>query len=130
MNDTPGRFAREIERLMSEHMPAMSINDLAGELGLTYEFVRKLVRGLNLPTQGSVILLSKIFKVPVEQIEDWVKEAKLGSLVGNDVAALMFNPETKALVSGLAELDDAQKREVLSLVLKYVKANARQKTKH
>jgi transcriptional regulator with XRE-family HTH domain len=110
------RFATELRKLMESHEPPLSIAEMADQLGLTYEFIRKLVRGYNLPTRGSLIILSRIFGIDVDWLESLVKEDKLAQEFGRETARILSNPDTKALVAGMAELDDAGKIKVLDLL--------------
>ena len=110
------RFATELSKLMDSHEPPLSISELAEQLGLTYEFIRRLVRGYNLPTRGSLIIMSRVFGVDLDWLESLVKEDKLAQEFGRETAAILSNPDTRALVAGMAELDDAGKIKILDLL--------------
>jgi transcriptional regulator with XRE-family HTH domain len=124
-----GRFATELGKLMDNHEPPLSIADLAAELGLTYEFTRKVVRGMNLPTKGSLIILANLFNVEVTWLEDLTTEDKMADAFGRDVASIMSNPDTKALIHGFSALDSAAQKEVLSLLRKLLKDAGKHKPK-
>lgn len=118
------KFSAELNRLMRQHEPSLSIRELADELGLTYEFARKLVRGYNLPTRGSMIIMASLFGVQVTRLEEFAQEDRMTAEFGPEITSIIINPETRTLVSGLAELNEAERQEVLSLLQKLLK-NAR-----
>lgn len=115
------KFAAELDRLMRQHEPRFSIKTLADELGLTYEFVRKLVRGSNLPSPGTMINMARLFGVEVSELEELVKEDQFAATFGREIASILFNPETKALVLGLNQLDNIGKKQVLGLLDKLLR---------
>lgn len=110
------RFSKELENLMKHHDPPISIRDLADRVGLTYEFIRKLVRGQNLPTRPILISMASILEVDFSSLEEWVKEDQCAAQFGRETAALLFDPEKKALIRGLSCLAECEKIRVLGLL--------------
>ena len=122
MSEQPGRFARELNRLMKTHEPRLSVTDLADKLGFSYEFTRKLVKGENHPTQQTLIIMSDLFGVVVSQLEVWVTESKLAKLYGQEIAWFMSDPTMKAVNTGLPRLGGADRDEILVFLQKKLAA--------
>lgn len=110
------RFAAELNRLMETHEPPLSIRDLSEKLGLTYEFVRKLLRGQNLPTHSSVVLISRIFDAPAEELKLLVQEDKCATEYGRAVASVLFHPTLRSLIEKMSKLGDDEREHVLRLL--------------
>lgn len=83
---------------------------------MTYEFARKLHNGQNLPTRGSLIILSGLFNVPIEQLELLVQEDKCSAEYGPGVASILFDPVRRPLVEGISNLSDNDQRKVFRLL--------------
>jgi transcriptional regulator with XRE-family HTH domain len=113
---THKRFSFETRRLMANHEPPLSIRDLADRIGLTYEFIRRLVRGQNLPTRPILMAMARIFDIDPSILDEWVKEDRCAAEFGKDCAALLFDPETKVLLHDLSCLADADRDRVLSVL--------------
>lgn len=110
------RFANELSALMRDHQPRLSISMLAEQLGFTYEFVRKLIRGQNLPTQSTLIAMARIFGVEASALEGWVREDKCAEMFGREFALLLSCAEAKELITGFVRLDQTGKEKVLALI--------------
>jgi transcriptional regulator with XRE-family HTH domain len=118
----PGRFAEEFNRLIDTDERRLSTYQLAAELGLTYEFVRKLRRGLNLPTEPTLILISKLFDVQKSVLEEWVKQSKLAKEYSPGIAGILFDPARMTFVSRVSMLDDKTKDKIFWLVERELEA--------
>jgi hypothetical protein len=115
MSEYIGKFAAEFNRLIDTHERRFSTNQLAGEFGLTYEFVRKLRRGDNLPSP-TLILISNLFGAELLELEEWVKQSKLAKEYGGVIAEILSDPVRMACMKSLGLLDEPDQEEILRLI--------------
>jgi transcriptional regulator with XRE-family HTH domain len=109
-----GLFARELQRLMTEHEPPVSIRAFSSSLGLfTYEHARKLCRSLTLPSKSLTLAIAQFFEVSSDALYLLVKKDQLTRDYGEQLAS-EFDPDLAFIASSWPSLSDVQKKSLLS----------------
>jgi transcriptional regulator with XRE-family HTH domain len=106
-----GKFATELNRLIKSHEPRLSTRLLAGELGLTFETIRRLRRGHHSPSKPTMILISKLFDVKESDLQTWVKHSKLAKEYGPEIADILFDPERRPVEALNAQQGSTKRAE-------------------
>jgi len=83
--------------LMKDRMAELdiSLNDLAGRVGSTYEYARKLSRGLALPSKYMLRFLAEALELKLEDVEKVVVEDRIRMKYGE--ASLKVRGKNPAL---------------------------------
>lgn len=115
-------FAQRLEHLMETHDPPLSMMDLSDKLQTTYEHVRKMCRGISVPTRFVVLALADIFQVSSEELETLAKEDRFRRKFGDQSPTPIFNPEVQPFATAWPFLSDTAKADLLERLKKHVAA--------
>jgi transcriptional regulator with XRE-family HTH domain len=114
-------FGQELQRLMEEKN--LSLKDLSDKTGSTYEYMRLLARGQNLPSVYFVRAAAAALGTDVSHLENLVKQDKFnrdfGSMVPPAQAAAL-SPELVPFVRAWPKLDDTQRNTLLQMLKAFV----------
>jgi hypothetical protein len=125
-------FAQYLKTLMEEHDPPMGIRELAAALDITYEHVRRMVRGANLPSKILHREIARTFKVALSEVDRKAKEDKFQREYGEGSPVPLFDPEVEAIAKAWTLFSEEQKAEMMSLLKKLLHDSnraAKRKTK-
>jgi plasmid maintenance system antidote protein VapI len=123
--DTGDKFVQKLKRMMMDHDPPLDIKTLADSLGLSYEHVRKLVRGLTLPSKLLISHLARFFEVEEQELAEIVKRDQIKRKYGNQFSISPSNPGLSEIVSTWNTLTDPQKMALLSQLDTFVAENTK-----
>ena len=103
-----------------------SINDAAREFDLTYEYVRRVVRGLNIPSKTVLILFCQRFKWDYKEMENLLVQDRFRARNGEfGAVAQQFEPEVQPFERGWSMLDSNQKGILLAQLQLFLAQNKR-----
>lgn len=93
----------------------LSLHDLAKEFGMTYEYMRRLVRGLNVPSKTVLRLVSQRFGWDFDEAEKLLVGDRFRMKNGEHGAiAQEINPEVEPFERGWHLLAETQKESLLA----------------
>jgi hypothetical protein len=102
----------------------MTMRDLAADLDMTYEFVRRLLRGDSLMSKANLKVMSARFKWNYPEMEKMLVQDRFRRNNGAEGAiAQAFNPEVDPFEKGWALLNDEQKEMLLSQLYTFIRIN-------
>lgn len=117
-------FAVRLRQAMEDH--GLSLNDLAKETNHSYEYVRRLIRGLNLPSPNLLKLLCQRFKWDLAEMQDTTTQDRFRKRNGpSGVIAQPRNPEIEPFEKGWHLLKPSQKAVLLEQLETFVENNRR-----
>lgn len=123
------KFAKYIERLMESHDPPMSIREVAEAIDVSDEYIRRLVRGLNTPSDIVANALAGLFGVDPGAMKAKVKSAKFEVQFGKKADVNLFHPEIEALATGWPMLHEDQQKELMNVFKTFLTQNRREAEK-
>ena len=123
---TRGTFALELKRLMSEHDPPLDIKKLADSMSLSYEHVRKIVRGLSVPTRFIILALAAYFDVDSAELEAIAKADLFKRKYGEEFEIPASSPGLREIVSEWGKLTGVQKEALLTMLEAFIAQNGSQ----
>jgi len=116
------RFGEMLQGKMAEKQ--LSIRELSAAVGSTYEYIRKLVRGLALPSKYMINTLAPILDMDVAEAQRLIDTDKLAKkFVGFTVEVAGKNPELESMERGWQDLTDSQKEALLMQFKTYIAQN-------
>jgi hypothetical protein len=118
-------FAQHLQKMMDEHDPPMGIMETSDALQTSYEHVRKMVRGIIVPTRFVVLALAQLFDADPNELETIANRDRFNRKFGANSPTPIFNPEVMPFATAWPMLSDAQKAELLSTLKKMVAANSK-----
>lgn len=102
----------------------MNIGDLRGILGkVAYETVRRYVRGLNIPSNTMLKLLSDSFDWKYEETLAIAESDRLAYRFGNDTPQILGDPDIQRINRAWPLLTDIQKKTIMDTVRFHLKQN-------
>ena len=108
----PTQIAVLLKQAMDEEK--LSLNDLAKEFGLTYEYMRRVARGLNTPSKTILCLFAQRFKWNFKEVEALLVQDRFRLRNGEAGAiAQTFNPEVEPFEKAWHLLGPEQKKILL-----------------
>lgn len=117
-----GKFALLVQEAMKDQ--SMSLKDLNESLGITYEHVRKIVKGLTIPSAETAKKFAEVLKLNIKELVDTAMEDKLISKFGSVASKVAGrNPELDPIDAVWDLLTPDDKQEIFGLV--NMKANHR-----
>lgn len=120
----PTQIANLLKQEMDEEN--LSLNDLAKEFGLTYEYMRRVVRGINVPSKTVLKLLSNRFKWNYKDVEALLVQDRFRLRNGEAGAiAQSFNPEVEPFEKAWHLLEPEQKNLLLQQFNLFLAQNSR-----
>jgi len=116
---------------INERLPElkMSLNDLAAKTGSTYEYVRKLSRGLALPSKYMLRVLAEAIGLKYDEMEKIVVEDRIRMKYGE--ASLKVRGRSLAMEpfeKMVPQLDKAQREQIIGIMETWVKNNRKKKS--
>lgn len=117
--------ASELQRLMDQYDPPLSIRGLSVKLGVSYEYVRRLVRGLVLPSELASRELARFFGIDCEVFAALVERDRIAREYGNAYLIPNSDPELAKLASSWELLTVKQKQALLSQLDLFLAQNLR-----
>lgn len=118
------KFGLEIQRLMREHNPPMSMIQLSDALGASYEHVRLIVRGKNLPSKYFVTALAKVLEADEARLHEIIKEDRFAKQFGGIIPVSgTTNPEIQPFERAWPLLEEDQKNHLLRTLAVYITEN-------
>jgi hypothetical protein len=122
--ESSSSFADELNRLMESADPPVSLGDLAKKLGASYEYSRRLVRGLSVPSKHFIVSISHLFGVDAEELEQLAKRDRMKAQFGADAMIPdSLNPEVEPFNRSWHLLNDAQKDALLGMLKQFLSSN-------
>jgi|GEM_PF-1359896 len=104
----------------------LSIRDLSGQLDMTYEYVRRLTQGMNLPSKTALKLICQRFKWKYSEMEPLLVQDRFRLRNGQYGAiAQEFNPEVEPFERGWNMLEKSQKEILLAQLQHFISQNRR-----
>jgi transcriptional regulator with XRE-family HTH domain len=119
------RFGEMLQNAMVDKN--MSIRDLATRVGSSYEYVRKLVRGLALPSRYLLGALAPILDLDFEAAQKLIASDKITQRFGMAPLAIDQNPELEPLQRGWCELTSDQKEALIMQFKTYIWQNKKRR---
>ncbi len=120
--DSSDHFAQELKIRMLKL--GLSIKDVANESGATYEHIRKLCKGLALPSPQLMHHLAKIVGFKVEDAEKMVVADHINAKFGKMPAMISGkNPELLPIENVWGSLNAGQKQDLVLMAQSMAKRN-------
>jgi transcriptional regulator with XRE-family HTH domain len=117
-------FGTRLQELMDSHKPQMEIRDLSDALGSTYEYVRKMVRGLSLPSKYMLRSIAQVFKADLHELERLVAADRIKKEHGDIPFELSGkNPEIEPFERGWDKLTKDQKASLTTMLKQFLTQN-------
>jgi transcriptional regulator with XRE-family HTH domain len=125
----PGnQFARRLVDACNER--GMSLRDLGAKSGVTYEALRKTVKGVSHPTRHVLPLLCNVLGLDIQDMENLLVTDKITKKHGVDVNRILNkDPKVVPFERVIAQLTPTQRSNFLTEMEKTAKANRMKKVK-
>lgn len=118
------RFGEEMQKKMDAL--GLSIRDVSDKLGATYEYVRRMVRGMSLPSKYMIVSLEEILQWPRDEMRLLTVSDKLEREHGGIPELLAGkNPELAPFEHGWPMLLDQEKEVLISQLNTFVRQHKR-----
>lgn len=119
--DTPmTRFGAELQRMMREHDPPMSTIDLSDALKSSYEHIRLMLRGKNLPSKYFVSAIAKIFDADEDHLNEMIRHDKFTKQFGTAPSPVSDDPELAPFQRAWPYLSAEQKKMLHEMLMMFV----------
>jgi transcriptional regulator with XRE-family HTH domain len=120
-------LGQKIQEHMDNSEPKMEIRDLADKVGSTYEYIRRIVRGMSLPSKYMLRSLCSALAIPIAEAEQLVAADRIRKENGQAALALTgLNPEIEPINKVWTWLTPEQK----NMLTAQAKSLASQNRKH
>ena len=116
-------FAERLQFLMEHHDPPYGIKELADELQTSYEHVRKMVRGLTVPSHFIVQNLATLFEVDAMELNMMAKQDNFRRKFGSEAPTPIFHPEVQPFAAAWTLLTEQQKDVLLTTLKDFLSKN-------
>ena len=119
MTTTGERVREQMEKL------GLSITDLAGKLGVTYEHVRNIALGNALPSKLMVKPLAEALEIDVKELEKIAVNDRIRVKFGKipfEIAGK--NPELEPIERVWDKLSDSHKKDVVAIVQSFARRDS------
>lgn len=120
----PTQIAVLLKQEMDEEN--LTLNDLAKEFGLTYEYIRRVVRGMNTPSKTVLRLFAHKFKWDYKEVEELLVQDRFRLHNGESGAiAQNLNPEVEPFEKAWHLLESGQKDILMQQFNLFLSQNSR-----
>lgn len=95
----------------------LDINALAGKVGSTYEYMRKIVRGMTLPSKYMVRSVAQALKIDPVEAEDMIAADRMRLKLGESALRVQgIPPDMEQIVQAWGDLTPQSKKHAIDLV--------------
>ncbi len=116
------RFGEMLQNVMADK--DMTIRSLSEEIGSTYEYIRKLVRGLALPSKYMLNTLAQVLKFDIDAAHRLIAADKIEKEHGTIPLELSGkDPELEPLERGWKNLTQQQKDVLMMQFKEFIATN-------
>ncbi len=116
-------FAERLQFLMERHDPPYGIKELADELQTSYEHVRKMVRGLSVPSHFIIQNIATLFEVDALELNQLAKQDNFKKKFGQDSPMPTFHPEVQPFAAAWHLLTEQQRDSLLNTLKEFLVKN-------
>jgi transcriptional regulator with XRE-family HTH domain len=119
------RFGEYLQGKMADKN--LSIKELSEQVHSSYEYVRKLCRGLSLPSRYLLAALVPILGLDIEEARKLITADKLTQRFGTFPTMPAQSPELASITRGWDDLTSDQKEILLAQFDAFIRLNKRQR---
>jgi hypothetical protein len=116
-------FAQRLKELMARHDPPLGGYQLAPRIAYSYEAVRRVTTGKQLPGPHFVHSVASLFGVDEAELQAIAKRDKFLREFGLDPDTAIFDPRLRPVLKAWPLLTDDQKAAMKSLQLNFLREN-------
>lgn len=120
-------FGRELKRLMAASESIKSIRDVAIEFEITYEYARRLIRGINIPSKLLVQEVARRFRVDPITLETLASRDRLVR-EGISESVIEMNEDHRLFQDAMNALSESQREMLRKQMDRIIKSERSQKS--